>query len=117
MGPHGGRRTRGLPLSYVSTAARNGKYCSILPIRETNIAHLPLAVDHFRYFASCVCAQEGSLGELDDDTRRPLQSDAKPCLQSGEVQWHRPAFADGLPAMAHGSGDRFCIRCAAGSPV
>src|ERR1700761_1980150 len=41
----------------------NGK-----PIRETNLADLPLTVDHFRYFASCVRAQEGSLGELDDDT-------------------------------------------------
>jgi aldehyde dehydrogenase len=41
----------------------NGK-----PIRETNLADIPLAVDHFRYFASCVRAQEGSLGELDDDT-------------------------------------------------
>src|SRR5579864_2118195 len=41
----------------------NGK-----PIRETNLADLPLAVDHFRYFASCVRAQEGSLGELDEDT-------------------------------------------------
>jgi aldehyde dehydrogenase len=41
----------------------NGK-----PIRETNLADMPLAVDHFRYFASCVRAQEGSLGELDDDT-------------------------------------------------
>ena len=41
----------------------NGK-----PIRETNLADLPLAVDHFRYFASCIRAQEGSLGELDDDT-------------------------------------------------
>ena len=41
----------------------NGK-----PIRETNLADMPLAVDHFRYFASCARAQEGSLGELDDDT-------------------------------------------------
>src|SRR5580692_9335298 len=40
----------------------NGK-----PIRETTLADLPLAVDHFRYFASCVRAQEGSLGEWDDD--------------------------------------------------
>src|SRR6202034_1169504 len=37
-------------------------------IRETTLADMPLAVDHFRYFASCVRAQEGSLGELDDDT-------------------------------------------------
>jgi aldehyde dehydrogenase len=41
----------------------NGK-----PIRETRAADLPLAVDHFRYFAACVRAQEGSLAELDPDT-------------------------------------------------
>src|SRR6202142_3519397 len=41
----------------------NGK-----PIREPNLADLPLAVDHFRYFASCVRGQEGSRGELDEDT-------------------------------------------------
>jgi aldehyde dehydrogenase len=41
----------------------NGK-----PIRETKAADLPLAVDHFRYFAGCVRAQEGSLSEIDHDT-------------------------------------------------
>jgi aldehyde dehydrogenase len=41
----------------------NGK-----PIRETLAADIPLAIDHFRYFAACVRAQEGSLAELDDDT-------------------------------------------------
>jgi aldehyde dehydrogenase len=41
----------------------NGK-----PIRETLAADLPLAVDHFRYFAGAVRAQEGSLAELDEDT-------------------------------------------------
>jgi aldehyde dehydrogenase len=41
----------------------NGK-----PIRETKAADLPLAIDHFRYFAACVRAQEGSLAEIDDDT-------------------------------------------------
>jgi len=41
----------------------NGK-----PIRETMAADLPLAIDHFRYFASCVRAQEGTVGELDHDT-------------------------------------------------
>lgn len=41
----------------------NGK-----PIRETLNADLPLAVDHFRYFAGCIRAQEGSLSEVDDDT-------------------------------------------------
>lgn len=37
-------------------------------IRETRLADLPLAIDHFRYFAACIRAQEGSIGELDDDT-------------------------------------------------
>src|SRR6478672_10640696 len=41
----------------------NGK-----PIRETSFADIPLAIDHFRYFAACVRAQEGSLSEIDDDT-------------------------------------------------
>ncbi len=41
----------------------NGK-----PIRETTAADLPLAVDHFRYFAGCIRAQEGSIGEVDDNT-------------------------------------------------
>src|SRR5690606_19284079 len=38
------------------------------PIRETTAADLPLAVDHLRYFASCIRAQEGSLSEIDHDT-------------------------------------------------
>jgi aldehyde dehydrogenase len=37
-------------------------------IRETMNADLPLAIDHFRYFAGALRAQEGSAGELDDDT-------------------------------------------------
>lgn len=37
-------------------------------VRETLAADLPLAVDHFRYFAGCIRAQEGSLGEIDGDT-------------------------------------------------
>ncbi|HNM12121.1 MAG TPA: aldehyde dehydrogenase family protein [Mycobacterium sp.] len=41
----------------------NGK-----PIRETLNADIPLAVDHFRYFAAAIRAQEGSLSEVDADT-------------------------------------------------
>ena len=29
---------------------------------------MPLAIDHFRYFAGCIHGQEGSLAELDNDT-------------------------------------------------
>jgi aldehyde dehydrogenase len=41
----------------------NGK-----PIRETTHADMPLAVDHFRYFASVIRAQEGTMSEIDQDT-------------------------------------------------
>ncbi|MEL6545722.1 MAG: aldehyde dehydrogenase family protein, partial [Myxococcota bacterium] len=37
-------------------------------VRETLAADMPLAVDHFRYFAGCIRAQEGSLAELDQNT-------------------------------------------------
>jgi aldehyde dehydrogenase len=49
-------------LAYVETVD-NGK-----PIRETLNADIPLAIDHFRYFAGCVRAQEGSIGEIDENT-------------------------------------------------
>jgi aldehyde dehydrogenase len=41
----------------------NGK-----PVRESLAADLPLAVDHFRYFAGVLRAQEGTVGELDETT-------------------------------------------------
>src|SRR3954447_21716223 len=41
----------------------NGK-----PIRETTAADIPLAIDHLRYFAGCIRAQEGSISEIDHDT-------------------------------------------------
>ena len=37
-------------------------------VRETLAADVPLAADHFRYFAGCIRAQEGTLGEIDDNT-------------------------------------------------
>src|SRR5580700_1646622 len=52
-------------LDYLATVETwdNGK-----PIRETTAADLPLAIDHFRYFAGCVRSQEGSIAEIDEDT-------------------------------------------------
>ncbi|MBP7002768.1 MAG: aldehyde dehydrogenase family protein [Amaricoccus sp.] len=41
----------------------NGK-----PIRESTAADIPLAIDHFRYFAGAIRAQEGSMSEIDHDT-------------------------------------------------
>ena len=50
----------------------NGK-----PIRETMAADVPLSADHFRYFAGCIRAEEGTIAEIDHDTmayhfREPL---------------------------------------------
>ncbi|MGB0189360.1 MAG: aldehyde dehydrogenase family protein [Nocardioides sp.] len=47
----------------VAETWENGK-----PVRETLAADLPLAVDHFRYFAGVLRAQEGSIGEIDENT-------------------------------------------------
>src|SRR6476469_5809770 len=47
----------------VAEAWDNGK-----PVRETLNADIPLAVDHFRYFAGAARAQEGSLSEIDENT-------------------------------------------------
>ncbi|WP_159992231.1 aldehyde dehydrogenase [Roseomonas sp. 18066] len=52
-----------IPLLAAAESWDNGK-----PIRESTAADLPLAVDHFRYFAGCIRAQEGSLSEIDHDT-------------------------------------------------
>lgn len=37
-------------------------------VRETLNADIPLTADHFRYFAGCIRAQEGSIGEIDENT-------------------------------------------------
>ena len=52
-----------LELLAVAEVWDNGK-----PIREVLAADLPLAVDHFRYFAGAIRAQEGTLSQLDDNT-------------------------------------------------
>jgi aldehyde dehydrogenase len=74
LGPHQRRRARALILHRIADRMEedlalwpvetwdNGK-----PIRETTAAD-PLAIDHFRYFAGCIRAQEGSISEIDHDT-------------------------------------------------
>ena len=52
-----------LPLLAQVETIDNGK-----PIRETTHADLPLGVDHFRYFAGVLRAQEGGISEVDHDT-------------------------------------------------
>ncbi len=57
------RMEQNLNILALSETIDNGK-----PIRETTAADIPLAIDHFRYFASCIRAQEGSISEIDHDT-------------------------------------------------
>ena len=61
-----------LEMLAVAESWENGK-----PVRETLAADLPLAIDHFRYFASVIRGEEGAISELDKDTvayhfREPL---------------------------------------------
>ncbi|HIF55535.1 MAG TPA: aldehyde dehydrogenase family protein, partial [Methylococcaceae bacterium] len=37
-------------------------------VRETLAADIPLSADHFRYFAGCIRAQEGTIGDIDENT-------------------------------------------------
>ncbi|KAF1019905.1 MAG: Acetaldehyde dehydrogenase 2 [Paracidovorax wautersii] len=52
-----------LKLLAVAETIDNGK-----PLRETLAADLPLAIDHFRYFAGVLRAQEGGISEIDENT-------------------------------------------------
>ncbi|QWF81919.1 acetaldehyde dehydrogenase ExaC [Amycolatopsis sp. CA-230715] len=47
----------------VAESWENGK-----PVRETLAADIPLAIDHFRYFAGALRAQEGGISQVDDNT-------------------------------------------------
>jgi aldehyde dehydrogenase len=52
-----------LEMLAIAECWENGK-----PVRETLAADLPLAVDHFRYFAGVLRAQEGGISQIDDNT-------------------------------------------------
>jgi aldehyde dehydrogenase len=61
-----------LEMLAIAESWENGK-----PVRETLAADLPLAIDHFRYFASVIRGEEGSISEIDKSTvayhfREPL---------------------------------------------
>ncbi|WP_146360888.1 acetaldehyde dehydrogenase ExaC [Arthrobacter yangruifuii] len=57
------RMEANLELLAVAETWDNGK-----PIREVLAADLPLAIDHFRYFAGAIRAQEGGISQIDDNT-------------------------------------------------
>jgi aldehyde dehydrogenase len=90
----------------------NGK-----PIRETRNADVPLAIDHFRYFAACVRAEEGALGELDNDTvayhfKEPLG------VVGQIIPWNFPLLmAAWKLAPAMGAGNCVVIKPASNTPL
>ncbi len=57
------RIEQNLEMLAVAETWDNGK-----PVRETLAADMPLTVDHFRYFAGCIRAQEGRTSQIDDNT-------------------------------------------------
>jgi aldehyde dehydrogenase len=57
------RMEENLALLAVAESWENGK-----PVRETLAADIPLAIDHFRYFAGVIRAQEGTISQLDSET-------------------------------------------------
>jgi aldehyde dehydrogenase len=57
------RIEQNLEMIAVSETWDNGK-----AVRETLNADVPLCVDHFRYYAGCIRAQEGTMGEIDETT-------------------------------------------------
>jgi len=57
------RLEQNLEMLAVAETWENGK-----PVRETLAADLPLAIDHYRYFAGCIRAQEGTVSPIDANT-------------------------------------------------
>ncbi|MEN2465786.1 aldehyde dehydrogenase [Ornithinibacillus sp. JPR2-1] len=57
------RMEENLEMLAVAETWDNGK-----AVREALVADLPLAIDHFRYFAGAIRAQEGSISQIDQDT-------------------------------------------------
>ena len=57
------RMEQNLKMLATAETIDNGK-----PIRETMAADIPLAIDHFRYFAGCIRTQEGAISTIDHET-------------------------------------------------
>ncbi len=98
-------------LAYAETVD-NGK-----AIRETLNADIPLTVDHFRYFAGCLRAQEGGISEIDESTiayhiQEPLG------VVGQIIPWNFPILmAAWKLAPALGAGNCVVLKPAESTPV
>jgi len=106
------RMEENLELLALAETIDNGK-----PIRETRAADIPLSIDHFRYFASCIRAEEGALGELDNSTiayhfKEPLG------VVGQIIPWNFPLLmAAWKLAPAVGAGNCAVIKPASNTPL
>jgi len=101
-----------LELLALAETLDNGK-----PIRETRAADVPLSIDHFRYFAGCIRAEEGTVGEIDNDTiayhfKEPLG------VVGQIIPWNFPLLmAAWKLAPAIGAGNCVVIKPASNTPL
>jgi len=101
-----------LEILAIAETIDNGK-----PIRETRNADVPLSIDHFRYFASCIRAEEGALSEIDNDTvayhfKEPLG------VVGQIIPWNFPLLmAAWKLAPAVGAGNCTVIKPASNTPL
>ena len=90
----------------------NGK-----PIRETTLVDMPLSVDHFRYFAGCLRAEEGSAVMIDENTLSIVVNE--PVGVVGQViPWNFPLLMGAwkiAPALA--AGNTLVIKSSSTTPV
>ncbi|MDR3763782.1 MAG: aldehyde dehydrogenase [Acidobacteriota bacterium] len=103
---------KNLDLLAAAETIDNGK-----PIRETLNADIPLVVDHFRYFAAAIRAEEGTIGEIDHDTvayhfKEPMG------IVGQIIPWNFPLLMAAwklAPALA--AGNRVVIKPASNTPL
>src|ERR1035437_819329 len=102
---------------HAAPAARADTLDNGKPIRETRAADVPLSMDHFRYFAGCIRAEEGALGELDNDT--VAYHFKEPLGVSGQIiPWTSPLLmAAWKLAPAVGAGNCSVIKPASNTPL
>ena len=90
----------------------NGK-----PIRETTLVDVPLSSDHFRYFAGCLRAEEGSAVMLDDNTLSMVLRE--PIGVVGQIiPWNFPLLMSAwkiAPALA--AGNTLVIKSSSTTPL
>ncbi|MBP3942260.1 aldehyde dehydrogenase [Sphingobacteriaceae bacterium WQ 2009] len=101
-------------LAYIAAVETvdNGK-----PIRETLNADIPLVVDHFRYFASVIRAEEGSLSELDVNTVSLIVNEPLGVIAQ-IIPWNFPLLMGAwklAPALA--AGNTVVLKPAESTPI